>query len=176
MLNWLSAADVDTVLRTARSAGEPGEVVARIFVCPSTETDLVRSAARRLIATYTCVPAYARFHRWLGRGELLSRTWAAGAARDRRAAAATVPDRVVDDLIVHGSTAECVRGLQRYVDASVTRPVVKLLPLDPARDPLADALALATALHASTDSGDRGEGGTPDQSETASASRASANC
>ena len=147
VLNWLSAQDVTTVLRVAEQAGGAGkEVAARVFVCPSTDTGVVRAAARRVIATYASVPTYARFHRFVGRGELLADTWAAWEAGDRRAASAAVPDRVVDDLVLHGDVDACAEQLRRYVAAGVTRPVVKMLPLDPARDPLADALALAAAL------------------------------
>jgi probable F420-dependent oxidoreductase len=145
VLNWLSAADVRTVLGEVDSLPE---VAARIFVCPSTNPDVVRAGARRLISTYSSVPTYTRFHRWLGRGPALEATWAAWAVGDRKAATAAVPDDVVDELIVHGTPAECAAHLARYVAAGVTRPVVKLLPLDPERDELADALALGVALRA----------------------------
>jgi probable F420-dependent oxidoreductase len=145
VLNWLSAADVRTVLGEVDSLTE---VAARIFVCPSTNRDVVRAGARRLISTYTSVPTYARFHRWLGRGPALDPTWAAWAAGDRKAATAAVPDEVVDELIVHGTPAECAAHLARYVAAGVTRPIVKLLALDPDRDEFADAIALGTAMGA----------------------------
>jgi probable F420-dependent oxidoreductase len=145
VLNWLSAADVHTVLGEADSLNE---VAARIFVCPSTNRDVVRAGARRLISTYSSVPTYARFHRWLGRGPALEPTWAAWAAGDRKAATAAVPDEVVDELIVHGTPAECAAHLARYVAAGVTRPIVKLLALDPDRDEFADAIALGTAMGA----------------------------
>jgi probable F420-dependent oxidoreductase len=143
VLNWLSAADVTTVLGWA---GAPGTVAARIFVCPSTATDTVRTAARRLVSTYATVPGYARFHRRLGRGPRLERTWTCWAAGDRRAATAAVPDEVVDDLIVHGSPDECARRIRAYVDAGVTHPVVKLLPLDPDQELRTAALTLGAAL------------------------------
>jgi probable F420-dependent oxidoreductase len=143
VLNWLSAADVARVLG---DSGGAGEVAARIFVCPSDDPATVRAGARRLISTYTSVPTYQAFHRWLGRGADLEPTWTAWAAGDRKGATAAVPANVVDDLIVHGSVADCAAHLQRYVDAGVTRPIVKMLPLDPARDVVADALALGAAV------------------------------
>ncbi|MFD1532715.1 LLM class F420-dependent oxidoreductase [Pseudonocardia aurantiaca] len=151
VLNWLSAEDVGTVLRVAeKAASDVPHVAARIFVCPSPRTDVVRGAARRLISTYASQPAYAAFHRWLGRGDLLATTWSAWEAGDRKAATAAVPDRVVDDLIVHGSVEDCAEHLGRYVEAGVTRPIVKLMPLDPERDLMADALALGAALGRAT--------------------------
>jgi probable F420-dependent oxidoreductase len=143
VLNWLSAADVHTVLGEVDALPE---VAARIFVCPSTNADVVRAGARRLISTYSSVPTYARFHRWLGRGPALEPTWAAWAAGDRKAATAAVPDHVVDELIVHGTAAECAAHLAAYITAGVTRPVVKMLALDPERDLFADAVALGVAL------------------------------
>jgi probable F420-dependent oxidoreductase len=142
ILNWLGANDV----ATARAVlGSRSLVVARIFVCCSPETDVVRAAARRLIAGYLTVPGYAAYQRWLGREESLTPMWTAWEAGDRRAAAAAVPDDVVDDLIVHGTPEACAEHLRRYHDAGVDVPVVKFLGLDPARDIAADALALARA-------------------------------
>ncbi len=87
----------------AASGGQPREVVARIFVCPSENTDVVRAGARFAIAVYLNVPVYAEFHRWLGRGAALQPMWDAWAAGDRQAALAAIPDSVVDELVVHGS-------------------------------------------------------------------------
>ena len=143
VLNWLAAHDVPLV---RAHLDEDSIVTARIFLCPSTERAVVRNAARRLIATYASVPAYARFHEWLGRGPALARCWDAWAAGDKRAAAAAVPDEVVDALIVHGPVAECAARVREYVAAGVDVPVLKFLPLDPARELIGDALAVGSAL------------------------------
>jgi probable F420-dependent oxidoreductase len=143
VLNWLSAADVRTVLGEVDSRPE---VAARIFVCPSSNPEAVRDGARRLISTYSSVPTYSSFHRWLGRGPALEATWTAWAAGDRKGATAAVPDEVVDELIVHGTPEECAAHLARYVASGVTRPVVKMLALDPDRDLFADAVALGVAI------------------------------
>lgn len=140
ILNWLSPQDV----RTSRAVlGDDALVAARIFVCCSESVDDVRNAARRLIAGYLTVPGYAAYHRWLGRESELTPMWQAWAAGDRKAAAASVPDEVVDDLIVHGSVEACAEQIARYREAGVDIPIVKLLPLDPSRDLAADAAALA---------------------------------
>ena len=115
--------------RAELTEAKPGfEVAARIFVCPSADAEFARKTARRMIAAYLTVPAYAAFHRWLGRGEVLKPLWDAWAAGDRRTAAASVPDEVVDALVVHGSPEECQRHVQRYVDAGVTTPAIALVP------------------------------------------------
>lgn len=143
VLNWLAAVDLPAVRAHLH---ESSIVAARIFLCPSDEPAVVRDAARRLIATYSSVPAYARFHEWLGRGPALARCWDAWAGGHKRAAAAAVPDEVVDALIVHGPAAECAARVRDYVAAGVTVPVLKFLPLDPSRDVLDDALAVGSAL------------------------------
>ena len=128
IINWLSADDVRTVVPHVHEGGEGKEVVARIFVAPTTDLDTVRSMGRFAIAAYLTVPVYAEFHRWLGRGDLLQPVWDAWAAGDRKAALAAIPDSLVDELIVHGSPEQCREHVQRYVDAGVTCPALALLP------------------------------------------------
>ena len=103
-------------------------MVARIFVCPTEDKEYARSVGRRMIAAYLTVPAYAEFHRWLGRGPELTPMWTAWAAGDRKAALAAIPDQVVDDLIVHGSPAECRAHVARYAEAGIKVPVMALVP------------------------------------------------
>ena len=129
ILNWLSAADVPKALA---AAGPPArstfEVAARIFVCPTDDTAVAREIGRRLIAAYLTVPAYAAFHRWLGRSEALGPLWRGWAAGDRRAAAASVPDEVVDELVLHGSPQACAAQVRSYVDAGVGTPAIAVVP------------------------------------------------
>jgi probable F420-dependent oxidoreductase len=133
IINWLAPGDVKRVVGVVNEAagGEPREIVARIFVCPSENTDVVRAAARFAIAVYLNVPVYAEFHRWLGRGEELQPMWDAWAAGDRQAALAAIPDSVVDELVVHGSVVSCRARIQQYFDNGVTTSSLALLPLDP---------------------------------------------
>jgi probable F420-dependent oxidoreductase len=129
ILNWLSPADVPTVLaETAAAPRGSFEVVARIFVCPAEDADYARTVGRRLLTTYLTVPAYAAFHRWLGREPVLAPMWQAWAAGDRNGALAAIPDSLVDELMVHGSPAECRARVQAYADAGVDVPVMALVP------------------------------------------------
>ncbi|MFZ1488401.1 MAG: LLM class F420-dependent oxidoreductase [Ilumatobacteraceae bacterium] len=136
IINWLSPRDVSTVAAVVNEAagGEPREIVARIFVCPSENTEVVRQAARFAIAAYMNVPVYAAFHEWLGRGEVLTPMWEAWKAGDRKAALTAIPDEVVDDLVVHGSPAECRATIQAYFDNGVTTSSLAILALDPELD------------------------------------------
>ena len=54
--------------------------------------------------------------------------WDAWAAGDRKAALAAIPDEVVDELIVHGSLAECRAHIQRYMDNGITVPARRSSP------------------------------------------------
>jgi probable F420-dependent oxidoreductase len=128
ILNWLAATDVPIALAETKAAGPDFEVVARIFVCPTDDTAYARTLSRRMIAAYLTVPAYAEFHRWLGRESVLGPMWRAWAAGDRKGALAAIPDDVVDELVVHGTPAECRAKVQAYADAGVHVPVMALLP------------------------------------------------
>ncbi|WP_081982376.1 LLM class F420-dependent oxidoreductase [Streptacidiphilus albus] len=140
ILNWLSAEDVTTAVDEFRAAGGTGkEVAARIFVCPTTDAAHARALGRRLIAGYLTVPAYAAFHRWLGREESLKPMWDAWAAGDRKGAAASVPDEVVDALIVHGAPEQVHERIRRYAANGVTVPVPAILPTPQMLDTTADA-------------------------------------
>lgn len=136
IINWLAADDVTKVVKvvTDAAAGAEKEVVARIFVCPSENTETVRAAARYAIAAYMNVPVYAAFHEWLGRGPQFQGMWDAWQAGDRKAALAAISDEVVDALVVHGSPSQCRATIQTYFDNGVTTSALAILPLDPALD------------------------------------------
>lgn len=133
IINWLSPTDVSKVAAVVNEAagGEDREIVARIFVCPSENAEVVRASARFAIAAYMNVPVYAAFHEWLGRGPQMQGMWDAWKAGDRKAALAAIPDEVVDDLVVHGSPATCRARIQEYFDNGVTTTSLAILPLDP---------------------------------------------
>jgi len=129
IINWLSADDVSKVASVVHAQGEGKEIVARIFVVPSTDTETVRAQAKRAIAAYLNVPVYAAFHQWIGREDVLRGMWDAWAAGDRKAALDAIPDHVVDELIVHGSPEQCREHIARYVEAGVDTPALAVLGL-----------------------------------------------
>src|SRR5215470_17316519 len=123
--NWLSPSDVPKV---RAAAGPDCELIARIFVLPTTDADLARAIGRRLVTGYLTVPAYAAFHDWLGRGELLKpmqEKWAAG---DRRGASEAIPDEIVDDLVIHGDLTACRDRVDAYRAAGLDTPVIAVVP------------------------------------------------
>lgn len=130
IINWLSADDVAKVAPIVQEAGDGSkkEIVARIFVCPNPDADVVRKGARMAIAAYLNVPVYAQFHEWLGNGPELQGMWDAWNAGDRKAALEAIPDAVVDKLVIHGTPDECRAHIQRYVDNGVTTPALAVMP------------------------------------------------
>jgi probable F420-dependent oxidoreductase len=124
IINWLSAEDVAKVVP---HVGTGKEIVARIFVCPSDDTERVRAMGRFAVAAYLNVPVYAAFHDWLGRGSMLKPMWDAWKAGDRKAATSSIPDEVVDALIVHGSAEECRAHIGRYFANGVTTAALALV-------------------------------------------------
>jgi probable F420-dependent oxidoreductase len=129
IVNWLSAEDVRTVAPHVHEGGPGKEIAARIFVAPTTDAETARGVAKFAIAAYMNVPVYRAFHEWLGRGERLQPMWEAWAAGDRKAAVASIPDEVADDLVVHGSPERCRERIAAYVEAGVTTPVPAILPV-----------------------------------------------
>jgi probable F420-dependent oxidoreductase len=123
--NWLAPSDVPTV----RAVAGPGcELIARVFVCPTADADAARQIGKRLIAAYLTVPAYAAFHEWLGRGEVLHPMQKAWAAGDRKGALEAIPDQVVDDLVVHGRPEECRERVAEYQAHGLDTPVIMIVP------------------------------------------------
>ena len=141
ILGLLSAEDVSRVVGVLHAAGPARDVVARVAVCPTSDAVAARALGRRMLAAYLQVPAYARFHDWLGRKEELAPMRAAWSAGDRKAARAALPDALVDALVLHGPAERCREGLARFADAGVTTLVIQLLAH--AGDPSAALRALA---------------------------------
>jgi probable F420-dependent oxidoreductase len=157
ILNWLSAEDVPRVVGVVREAArlagrDPAsvEVTARLLVNvdpPGPESDV---GVRRHVTAYLNVPVYRAFHEWLGRSETLGAMWQAWDRGDRKAAVAAVPERVMSDLILRGSTADIRSGVQRYLDAGIDTAFLQIATAEPEpgrkRAVLLDALrALAPA-------------------------------
>jgi probable F420-dependent oxidoreductase len=117
IINWLSADDVKTV---APHVGENKEIVARIFVLPVDDAGMARAVGKRAIASYLTVPVYAAFHEWLGRGDELKDLWRLWKEGDRKAASESIPDHVVDQLLVWGKPEACREHILRYMENGVT--------------------------------------------------------
>jgi probable F420-dependent oxidoreductase len=138
IINWLSAEDVKKSVAVVRQAAEKAgrdpasiEITARLMVNidpPSPEADVMR---RRHINAYLNVPVYKSFHQWLGRSEILAGMWEAWDAGDRKGAVANTPEKVIDDLIVHGTADERNAHVQRYLDAGVDTAFLSWFTFEP---------------------------------------------
>jgi len=124
--NWLSPADVPKVRSVA---GPECELVARIFVCPTTDAGTARYIGKRMIAAYLTVPVYAAFHEWLGRGEVIAPMLAAWNSGDRKGALAAIPDTLVDELVIHGPLEYCRERVAEYHATGLDTPVIAITPV-----------------------------------------------
>jgi probable F420-dependent oxidoreductase len=123
--NWLAPADVPMVREVA---GPECELVARIFVVPTEDVDTARYIGRRMIAAYLTVPVYAAFHQWLGRGEIIAPMLAAWNSGDRKGALEAIPDKLVDELVLHGSLGHCRERVAEYHATGLDTPVIAITP------------------------------------------------
>jgi probable F420-dependent oxidoreductase len=123
--NWLAPDDVPKVREVA---GPDCELVARIFVIPTTDAETARNIGRRAVAAYLTVPVYAAFHQWLGRGEIIAPMLAAWNSGDRSGALAAIPDQLVDELVIHGTFEDCRDRVAQYQQTGLDTPVMSLLP------------------------------------------------
>ena len=124
--NWLAPKDVP---RVRHAAGPDCELVARIFVCPTTDADTARFIGKRMVAAYLTVPVYAAFHQWLGRGDIIAPMLTAWNSGDRKGALEAIPDALVDELVIHGSAEECRERVAEYEAAGLNTPVIAITPV-----------------------------------------------
>ncbi len=124
--NWLAPKDVP---RVRDAAGSDCELVARVFVCPTTDADTARYIGKRMIAAYLTVPVYAAFHQWLGRGDIIEPMLTAWNSGDRKGAVEAIPDALVDELMPHGPAEECRERVAEYQAAGLQTPVIAIAPV-----------------------------------------------
>ncbi|MDI6910588.1 LLM class flavin-dependent oxidoreductase [Nocardioides sp.] len=151
-LNFLSPEDVarirDRVSTVERVLPTPLETAVRVVLLPR-EGPGAERAARPFLAGYLTVPTYAAFQRWLGREAVLGPMNAAWAAGDRRAAVAAIPDEVLHDLVVFGSSANCAASVERYLERGADVVTIALVPDPDAEAPEARVEFLAALTQAS---------------------------
>jgi probable F420-dependent oxidoreductase len=92
------------------------------------DPEAVDVAARRHLAGYLTVAAYAAHQRWLGRGDDLEEMWSRWAAGDRRGATAAIPDELVAGLTVSGPAEACGERLAEYFQAGADGVTVLFNP------------------------------------------------
>jgi alkanesulfonate monooxygenase SsuD/methylene tetrahydromethanopterin reductase-like flavin-dependent oxidoreductase (luciferase family) len=111
------------------ATGPDRELVARIFVCPTTDARTARYIGRRMIAAYLTMPVYAAFHQWLGRGDIIEPMLTAWNSGDRKGAVEAIPDALVDDLVIHGPAERCRDRVAEYQAAGPDTAVIAITPV-----------------------------------------------
>jgi alkanesulfonate monooxygenase SsuD/methylene tetrahydromethanopterin reductase-like flavin-dependent oxidoreductase (luciferase family) len=93
-----------------------------VTVC-SDDLEIALKEARRVVAAYAAIPVYRRNFERLGYSREIGEV-AQSLSEGFEVAAERVPDRMVEDFIVHGNAEECAESIEKFVEAGVTEPVV----------------------------------------------------
>ncbi|MFI9328403.1 LLM class F420-dependent oxidoreductase [Kitasatospora sp. NPDC052868] len=118
--NLLFPQDVPKILDAVGPQPPGKELVVKVFVCPTEDTDYAHRASRPFLAWILNREPYRKFHEWLGHGDLLAETHQRWAAGDPEGAQKALPDEVVDGLFVSGSPEECRERILAYHRPGVT--------------------------------------------------------
>ena len=128
LLNWIGAPSVAAALaHVAEGAGgEPRRNAVFVRVCVTSDLDAARAWGRREVMGYVIVPAYRRAfgtQGWTAECEAAMKLWDSG---DRKAAAASLPDEMVDSLGVAGPADDVRTKFDAFRAAGVDEPVAFL--------------------------------------------------
>jgi alkanesulfonate monooxygenase SsuD/methylene tetrahydromethanopterin reductase-like flavin-dependent oxidoreductase (luciferase family) len=117
-----------------------------VFV--SDDLERARSAARYNLAFFARLPNYRRQWRRAGFRTAVAAAQAAWQTGSRQAAAAQIPDELLEQVCVFGPAARCRRALQAFRDAGVDLPVLAVSPVDEDRWVATRTALTALAPHA----------------------------
>ncbi|MGX1274577.1 LLM class F420-dependent oxidoreductase [Streptomyces phaeoluteigriseus] len=118
--NLLFPEDVPKILDAVGPQPPGKELVVKVFVCPTEDTDYAHRATRPFLAWILNREPYRKFHEWLGNGELLRESHERWADGDAAGAQKALPDEVVERLFISGSPEECREKILRYHRPGVT--------------------------------------------------------
>jgi len=138
--NFLPLSGVPQVVEGLEGAGEDFELLCRFFCLPGPR-EQVEPLARFMFASYTTVPVYEAFFRWLGHGEAIDGMVEAWARREREAAMAAAPWDLIEETFIFGEPAEMRERLNAYVGGGITCPVITPVTTPDKVDDLIEALA-----------------------------------
>jgi alkanesulfonate monooxygenase SsuD/methylene tetrahydromethanopterin reductase-like flavin-dependent oxidoreductase (luciferase family) len=120
----------------ARRAGKDPETLDCIVSIPtfvSEDITQARSAARYNLAFFAQLPFYRKQWRRCGFVDEVNAMQEAWKRNDRRAAAAMVSDRMVDEVCVYGPPSLCREQLAAFRDAGAAMPVLAVSPVNEER-------------------------------------------
>ena len=125
LLHAAQTARENSALRDA-----PFECCLSIPTFISEDESAARSAARYNLAFFAQLPNYRRQWRRAGYGAAMDAVKQVWAAQDRRAAAAHIPDELVDEVCVFGKPDRCLAQLDAFRRAGVHLPVLAVSPVN----------------------------------------------
>jgi alkanesulfonate monooxygenase SsuD/methylene tetrahydromethanopterin reductase-like flavin-dependent oxidoreductase (luciferase family) len=120
----------------ARNAGKDPHTVDCIVSIPtfiSDDLQQARSAARYNLAYFSRLPYYRRQWRRCGFVDEMNALQACWQQQDRRAAAALIPDRMVDEICVFGPPDQCREQLAAFREAGAAMPMLAVSPVNEER-------------------------------------------
>ena len=140
--NFLPLSGVEKVVSELEGAPEEFELACRFF-CLAGAREEVEPIARFMFASYTTVPVYEAFFRWLGHGDAIDEMVERWAAKDREGAMAAAPWDLIEETFIFGEPAEMRERLDAYVEAGITLPVLTPVTPPDRQGELIEALAPA---------------------------------
>jgi len=128
LLNWIAAPAVPAALAevAAGAGGEPRRNAVFVRVCVTSDVAAARAWARREVMGYVIVPAYRRAFATQGWGAACEAAMALWDAGDRKGAAASLPEDMLDALCLAGPAAEVRARFDEFRAAGVDEPVAFL--------------------------------------------------
>ena len=96
----------------------------------SDDSAAARSAARYNLAFFALLPNYRRQWRRAGFGTAMDAIRALGHGASRAEVVKHIPDELVDEVCVFGSTAQCRRQLDAFRAAGADMPVIAVSPVN----------------------------------------------
>ena len=128
LLNWIGAAAVPAALaHVAEGAGgAPRRNAVFARVCVTDDVEAARAWGRREVMGYVIVPAYRRAFGTQGWAEVCERAMALWDAGDRKGAAASLPDEMVDSLCLAGPADDVRARFDAFRVDGVEEPVAFL--------------------------------------------------
>ena len=128
LLNWIGAGCVPAAVAAVAegAGGEPRANAVFVRVCVTSDVEAARAWGRREVMGYVIVPAYRRAFVTQGWGEVCERAMALWDAGDRKAAAASLPDELVDALCLAGPADDVRARFDAFRVPGIAEPVAFL--------------------------------------------------
>ena len=128
LLNWIGSAAVPAALEHVAegAGGEPRRNAVFVRVCVTSDVEAARAWGRREVMGYVIVPAYRRAFATQGWGSVCDSAMSLWDAGDRKGAAASLPDELVDSLCIAGPADEVRKRFDEFRTAGVEEPVAFL--------------------------------------------------